>query len=50
MPRKYHCNDCLIFHAIYEVQSADSATALRILYDDKLREVYVTGVFVIVRT
>jgi len=46
---KYHSDDLLNFCAIYEAQDADNAKMLGIRYDDKLRKVYATNDFTIVR-
>ena len=49
---KYHRDDLLIFCVISEAQNADKARTLRndlMTKSDKLREIYVTNDFTIVR-
>ena len=52
MPQKYHSNNLLNFCAICEVQNqnTDNSTMFRIWSDHKLREVYATYDFIIVRS
>jgi len=47
---KNHGDHLLNSCAVYEAQNADNARTLGIWYDDKLREVYATNDFNIVRT